>query len=130
MISGQLQKFKKHILKISIVTCASLFVLGGTSAFAKNFGNKYEMAWTNETAQIHYSGGVFFYPKRTGDRQAFAKYTRSGKTIDYGWTGYLPYPSGWSKNKKVTATVSCWDSLGWNAPKTTFHYGWSKNSKL
>lgn len=111
----------KKVLSLGLIL-TFLLSTGAQNAFAKTFGTKYKGASTVETAQIHYTGKVWFYPKRTGVHAGTAKYKRAGKTIATAWTGYLPFPDGWDKNHKEEASTSCWDSLSWDGPKTTFSY--------
>ncbi|WP_260265218.1 hypothetical protein [Lactobacillus delbrueckii] len=61
-------------------------VLAGTTTF----GTAHRGAWSTETMQIHYSGGVFFYPYyATHTHVGYAKYTRNGKTVASKWTTYV-----------------------------------------
>ena len=64
----------------------------------------------------------FSIPIMQHTHAGYAKYMRGGKTITSNWTGYLPSPAYFPASDKEEATVSCWDSLGWNDPKTIFHY--------
>ncbi|WP_460136312.1 hypothetical protein, partial [Priestia megaterium] len=102
-----------------------LLSTGAQSAFATTFGTKYKGASSVESGQIHYTGKIWFYPKRTGVHEGTAKYRRDGKTIATAWTGYIPYPSGWDKTDKISASTSCYDSLSWNGPKTKFSYSFN-----
>lgn len=86
-------------------------------------GSKYKGAWVTETAQFFFKGRVFFYPARTGIHQGWLKFTRAGRNVGSAKTTYYHHPYSHKKSIKVQATKSIHDSLGWNDPKTRFHYG-------
>lgn len=122
-------KHKTIINFIGSITIVFLSLFSATTVMAKTtrFGTTHRGAWTTETASVYYSGGVFFYPHyATHTHQGFAKYTRGNTTLDYNGTGYVSNPGKkHSASEKHEAQVNCWDSIDWNAPKTTFHYSFT-----
>lgn len=102
----------------------SLFCVTTVMARTTKFGTAHRGAWSTETLQIHYHGGVYFYPHyATHTHIGFAKYTRKGRTLTTRHTGHVYKPGKHhSKSEKLEAKVYCWDSLSWNSPKTKFYY--------
>lgn len=119
-------KVNKKVSRFIIGSMAFASLFFATEAFAATFGNTNAGASSTETAQLYYTGKVWFYPQRTGVKQGSLKYTRSGKTVASAKTGYLPYPYGWDKNNRQAASTGVWDSLSWNGPKTIFTYSLTK----
>lgn len=63
-----------------MLTALALVPTATVLAGITKFGTTHRGAWSTETMQIHYSGGVFFYPYyATHTHVGHAKYTRSGK---------------------------------------------------
>ena len=119
-------KKRRTTLFFTMLTALALVPTATVLAGTTNFGTTHRGAWSTETMQIHYSGGVFFYPHyATHTHVGHAKYTRSGKTIASKVTTYVKHNSKYSKKTKVKANVSCWDTLNPIAPKTKFHYGFN-----
>lgn len=121
---------RKNIISfIGSITLVFLCLFSVTNVMAgtTTFGTAHRGAWSTETLDVYYDGGVFFYPYyATHTHQGFAKYTRGSKTLDYNSTGYVYNPGkNHSSSEKHEARVNCWDTIDWNAPKTTFHYSFT-----
>lgn len=97
---------KKAFLSLLL---AAIFISIPSNALAASFGNSSNGASTKETAQLYYSGAAWNY-SGSGYKFASFKYTSEGKTL----------LTKTARSGKVTGGV--WDSLNWNAPKTTFSW--------
>ncbi|APP03476.1 hypothetical protein [Lactobacillus delbrueckii] len=119
-------KKKMTTLFFTMLTALALVPTATVLAGTTTFGTAHRGAWSTETMQIHYSGGVFFYPHyATHTHVGYAKYTRNGKTVASKWTTYVKNNSKYSSKTKIEANISCWDTLNPTAPKTKFHYGFN-----
>lgn len=105
----------------------SLFCVTTVMARTTKFGTAHRGAWSTETLNVYYHGGVYFYPHyATHTKRGFAKYTRGGKTITKNKTSSVgnlgKYRKHYPKSEKIQVKIHCWDSFNPHAPKTRFYY--------
>lgn len=91
------------------------------------FGTAHRGAWSTETLDVYYHGGVYFYPHyATHTKRGFAKYTRGGRIVTKNKTSSVgnlgKYRKHYPKSEKIQVKIHCWDSFNPHAPKTRFYY--------